>query len=301
MKKRIGRVAAFCVVVFACAAGAAFATGQFSASTTSAVINGCMQKNNGQLRIVGDTGSCRSDETAISWNAQGAKGDTGPQGPIGPQGPQGPQGVKGDPGAPGPQGPQGAPGPQGPQGPTGADGKNGTDGANGVSVQSTPLGSNDPNCPNGGSAFTAANGTTYACNGADGKNGTDGTSSGPSNVYTVHLEQAHNLDQRDSWTLPDGAGTITYGVNTVNLTSQCQLIMHNETTANWSTNTGLGSVQAGTAVLLDATGGHVDWFRPLSNGLGWHLISVLSVNTEDIGSGGGPQFPCEAWLQVTVL
>ncbi len=67
-------------------------------------------------------------------------------------------------GAVGPQGPAGADGNQGPPGPPGIPGANGQDG---ISVQSAALAPGDPNCPNGGSRFVAANGTTYACNGVD--------------------------------------------------------------------------------------------------------------------------------------
>ena len=49
---------------------------------------------------------------------------------------------------------------QGPPGPAGT----------GVTSQTLAVG--DAHCPNGGSAFTASNGTTYACNGADGRDGT---------------------------------------------------------------------------------------------------------------------------------
>jgi hypothetical protein len=46
-------------------------------------------------------------------------------------------------------------------------------------VTSQTLAAGDPNCPSGGSAFTAANGTTYACNG-DGSGKTISTA----NVYS---------------------------------------------------------------------------------------------------------------------
>jgi hypothetical protein len=68
---------------------------------------------------------------------------------IGAVGPHGPPGADGAPGAPGPPGPPGV------------------NGQDGVSVQSSALAAGDPNCPNGGSRFVAANGTTYACNGAN--------------------------------------------------------------------------------------------------------------------------------------
>lgn len=66
--------------------------GFVAAQSSSTVINGCIQKQTGVLRVP-TSGSCDpKNETAISWN------QVGPQGPQGEQGPQGPQGVKGDPG-----------------------------------------------------------------------------------------------------------------------------------------------------------------------------------------------------------
>jgi hypothetical protein len=65
-------------------------------------------------------------------------------------------------------------GPPGPPGQDGAPGPPGVNGQNGVSVQSTALAVGDSSCPNGGSRFVAANGTTYACNGAAGT-GADGS------------------------------------------------------------------------------------------------------------------------------
>src|SRR4029453_13732900 len=105
------------VVVAAVGGGAALA----SIPDSSGVINGCYQKNVGNLRVIDSSAgdSCRPSEIAISWS------QTGPQGPQGPQGPPGPQGPKGDtgpPGAPGPAGPAGPPGPKGDTGATGATG-----------------------------------------------------------------------------------------------------------------------------------------------------------------------------------
>jgi hypothetical protein len=80
------------------------ATAGFVAAQSNTVINGCIQKQTGVLRIP-PSGSCDpKNETAISWNQvgpqgpQGQQGPQGPAGPAGPAGPQGPQGVKGDPG-----------------------------------------------------------------------------------------------------------------------------------------------------------------------------------------------------------
>jgi hypothetical protein len=70
-------------------------------------------------------------------------------------------------------GPAGANGAQGPQGTAGANGKDGAPGANGkdgtsVTSATEPKGAH---CAEGGSSFTAADGTTYACNGKAGKAG----------------------------------------------------------------------------------------------------------------------------------
>jgi Collagen triple helix repeat (20 copies) len=82
-------------------------------------INGCYAKRDGSLRVIdAPSVSCKSTETALTWNQagpQGLRGDTGPQGPKGDQGAQGPLGPKGD---TGPAGPAGPAGPQGAQGPT---------------------------------------------------------------------------------------------------------------------------------------------------------------------------------------
>jgi len=111
---------------------------------TGAVIYACIQKNNGQSRIVEAPSECRPSEVAVSWNQvgpqgpQGPKGDTGDQGPAGhspslswsgdqiaidgaatgphltgPTGADGTPGLDGKPGDPGPKGDQGESGPPG--------------------------------------------------------------------------------------------------------------------------------------------------------------------------------------------
>jgi hypothetical protein len=62
------------------------------------VINGCYQKNNGQLRILAGPGdACRPSEVAIQWNQKGDKGDKGDQGDTGATGADGAQGPPGVP------------------------------------------------------------------------------------------------------------------------------------------------------------------------------------------------------------
>ncbi len=108
--------------------------GVFAAGTIpgpGGVIQGCFQKNNGQLRVVVDPTQCRNDEVPLSWNQvgpqgpTGAKGDAGATGATGAAGPTGPTGATGATGPTGPTGPTGATGPTGPTGPVGPTGTTG--------------------------------------------------------------------------------------------------------------------------------------------------------------------------------
>lgn len=65
------------------------------------LINACVNKKTGTMRIISDSSKCKNTENPISWNK------TGPQGIQGPQGPQGPQGIQGLNGIQGVQGPPG--------------------------------------------------------------------------------------------------------------------------------------------------------------------------------------------------
>jgi hypothetical protein len=84
------------------AGGAAFA----AIPDSSGVINGCYQKNVGNLRVIDPSAgdSCRPSEIGISWS------QTGPQGLVGPAGPKGDTGATGATGPAGPAGPKGDPG-----------------------------------------------------------------------------------------------------------------------------------------------------------------------------------------------
>jgi len=84
--------------------GAAYA----GLSGAGGAINGCYQKNNGQLRVIdAASDSCRPSETPITWNQ------------TGPPGPPGADGARGATCATGPAGATGATGPAGPAGPGG--------------------------------------------------------------------------------------------------------------------------------------------------------------------------------------
>ncbi len=147
MSKGLGRRGVHMLLIttalLAGAAGIALAT----IPGTGGVISGCYEKKSGILRVIdAEAGKkCLSFETAISWNQQGQQGLQGSQGPKG----------EGDPGL---------------TGKDGLNGTNGVDGKDGVSVTSA----NEPagaHCAYGGSAITAANAVTYACNGAPGAAG----------------------------------------------------------------------------------------------------------------------------------
>lgn len=80
-------------------------------------IAACIDKHN-NMKFSPD-GTCKSDETLLTWNQSGPVGATGPMGPVGPTGPAGATGPAGPAGATGPAGPMGATGPVGPIGPAG--------------------------------------------------------------------------------------------------------------------------------------------------------------------------------------
>jgi hypothetical protein len=80
------------------AAGLATAGIALASGSSSAVIHGCVNDKTHLLRIAA---TCHPNETAISWNQQGAQGPQGLPGYNGRRGPAGPSGPAGS-GAPGP-------------------------------------------------------------------------------------------------------------------------------------------------------------------------------------------------------
>lgn len=132
-------------VVFATIALLALGATAVYAGTDGGVVNACVHKSTGLVRIITGNDSCHPNtEVALDWSITGPKGDTGPQGPMGPQGP------KGDPGDTGPQGPTGPAGPQGVAGPAGADGLPGAPGAAGPAGAAGAAGAQGPAGPAGG-------------------------------------------------------------------------------------------------------------------------------------------------------
>jgi hypothetical protein len=138
LRSRGGVVAAAMVGALALAGGTAWATGTVASIIgADGTINGCYQKENGQLRVVADGSACRDSELALRWSQRGVTGERGPQGDRGPQGERGsqgeagPTGRAGDPGASGAKGDRGEPGEKGVQGDVGPEGPAGTPGAKG--------------------------------------------------------------------------------------------------------------------------------------------------------------------------
>jgi hypothetical protein len=95
LKRRRLRLLAIGLAALAVSAGIA-TVAYASIPDAGGLIHGCYKTNGGDLRVVDDsTSSCRSSETALDWNQQGAPGPPGPSGPQGAQGVQGPPGASG--------------------------------------------------------------------------------------------------------------------------------------------------------------------------------------------------------------
>jgi hypothetical protein len=109
---RYGWVAIACL-----AAGSALLSGVALADIPDGgVFHGCVKDKSGDneqtLRLIDTSsgGTCRKNETMVSWNMLGPAGPAGAQGPAGPAGAQGLMGPAGAPGAQGPAGPPGTSG-----------------------------------------------------------------------------------------------------------------------------------------------------------------------------------------------
>ena len=173
--------------------GAAFA----AIPDSNGVINGCYQKNVGNLRVIDPSAgdSCRPSEIPISWSQTGPQGPAGPQGPKGDTGATGPQGPKGDTGATGPQGPKGDTGAQGPKGDTGATGLQGPVGPQG------PAGSGlaGQSCPSGESMTGVDQSGNIIC-----------SSGCPTGHLTFHITSTAS-NTLENW--PGGTQTMNSGAN----------------------------------------------------------------------------------------
>jgi hypothetical protein len=69
------------------------------ATASAEILYGCMNKTNGNVRIVAEGVVCQNSEMPVSWSSEGVPGPAGPTGPEGPAGPTGPAGPEGPAGA----------------------------------------------------------------------------------------------------------------------------------------------------------------------------------------------------------
>jgi len=219
---RRGRWFVLGTVVGAVLAGGAAAT-IAAIPGADGVINGCYQKNVGNLRVIDPSGGdgCRPSEIPLSWSQkgpQGQKGDTGPAGPQGPAGPMGPQGPKGDTGATGPQGPKGdtgatgATGPQGPKGDTGNTGATGPQGPAGPPGPSADLPLANQTCPPNTAVTGFDKNANIVCS-----NVTPPQTCSPTTLttsMTSHSDGGPQLTAAELWP----GGTVTVGTPTCNVT-----------------------------------------------------------------------------------
>src|SRR6266536_3927503 len=82
--RRFVRAALVAALVLGVSGGVAWATGLADSLVGSdGTINACVQKNQGQTRIVPPRTSCRPDEQSLSFNQKGPKGDEGDKGDTG--------------------------------------------------------------------------------------------------------------------------------------------------------------------------------------------------------------------------
>jgi len=56
----------------------------YAASSTTAVLEACVNPGNGNLRLVDAGTACHENETRVEWNTEGPVGPPGPPGPPGP-------------------------------------------------------------------------------------------------------------------------------------------------------------------------------------------------------------------------
>jgi hypothetical protein len=219
---RLMRKPAVTFVLGAALVAAAFVGKAAFGASGDGQIHACYKASNGLLYITGVSGraGCQPGDSPVDWSIQG------------------PQGL------------------QGPPGPAGADGKDGTNGTNGTSIVNTQLASGDPNCPYGGTAFTGAGGTTYACNGAPGRDGADGVFTGTfvagNNSLSV-TDTGISLRVRDGVLKFDGPeGRMSFDANGISIDSALNLLLKAATAL--SGQAGTDATLTGTSVTINGDG-----------------------------------------------
>ncbi len=146
--------------VFGVLAAGALVVGasSYAAGDGTRPIAACVDRSDGDVRIVGTRAACGQGERRVQWSQRGTTGARGPQGLAGPEGDAGAQGVPGAQGLPGGTGAPGVPGPQGRQGDTGAQGLPGELGAPGLQGEPGAQGPQGPQGEQGPAGEDGANG-----------------------------------------------------------------------------------------------------------------------------------------------
>ena len=142
-------------------------------------------------------------------------------------------------------------------------------------MTSTALAAGDTNCPNGGSKFTAANGTTFACNGADGSGAAlDQTGNSVFGTGTLTLTPTTGL-------------TLVPGLTmTVTTTSGEFVYVSTDGGVQTTSNSATGFSDDGVAIAVDGippANGSFEALNTLNNGgvvqvtSRWSLSEVISL------------------------
>lgn len=266
--------------VFAFVLGAAITAAVLvgrSAFATTDTISACFKPSNGTLYLLGAGRSeCQPGDIPISWNTGGVNGQDGVSVTSQSLAPGDdsacPNGGSKFTAANGPS--YACNGANGTNGTNGTDGTNGTNGQDGVSVTSQALAPGDDSaCPNGGTKFTAANGTSYACNGTNGQNGQsfNGTFTSPNGLYRLVVNDTSALLQGPLGRVQiTGSGVELSANGPLNVNAQNALTLH---AAGLFTASGAVTSIGGSPILLNGSSCGV--FRPADF-------------APAVGPGGGP-------------
>ena len=195
----------------------------------------------------------------IVQGLQGPVGLVGPAGPAGRDGAPGSAGPAGAAGAAGAQGPAGPIGPMGPVGPAGSGGSGG-----GVTIQS--FSGSQGSCTNGGTKFTATDGTvTYACNGTGGSGAGGSFAAGTTGFISC-----------DADPYPSGNSNITIALQT-QFTSGSFKVKQFDVTDISSNCSGKTMTLALTVTLVDP--------NPPNNTIVATISCTKSLTNADVGAG----------------
>jgi hypothetical protein len=202
--RRAWRFVAAAVALVGIGAGVAYSSGT---SGSAATLTACVRDNDGAMRLVSSSATCKNNESPVTWQVQGPQGVPGPKGDKGDKGDTGADGAPGTPGAKGDKGDKGDPGADGAPGTPGAKGDKGDTGPAGPGIASLDD-LNGTACTVAGTAGTIA--TAVASNGAVTLTCTATTSGGGGDTgggQTCGTKPTP--DPNASWTCNGGAWQLT--------------------------------------------------------------------------------------------